>query len=146
MIAALTLTPYAVALGAVLSVVACVLRRRWTGAVSLLLTVGPAVVVTPRGQPDEQVTANGPTVRVLALNMYFGQADARAIVDLVRLHRIDVLALSEFGPSAASALAEAGLPELLPYRVFSPARAAVGSGIASRYPPRRTGVDGRILV
>lgn len=132
--AALALTPYVVPVGATVAVLALAGRQLRLGAGCLALTVLLAVPLLPRVVPNAAPAADGPTLRVLAINLYFGEADAGAIVDLVAEHRVDVLNLLELDEAGQSALDRAGLTGLLPHRVFRPAGAAVGSGIASRYP------------
>ncbi|MFB9927337.1 endonuclease/exonuclease/phosphatase family protein [Amycolatopsis halotolerans] len=132
--ALLALTPYFVVYGVLLAALALMLRRWWIGCVVLALSVLLAVYVAPRVIPDAQPAANGKTVRVLAANLYLGQADPAALVRLVREHRIDVLNLVEMTPAAMSGLEKAGLFQTLPYRVMHPASGVDGSGIVSRYP------------
>lgn len=52
---------------------------------------------------------------VMTLNCRFGQASAPAIVDAVRTHNIDVLALQELGDPLVASLEQAGLRDVLPY-------------------------------
>ncbi|MET9259400.1 endonuclease/exonuclease/phosphatase family protein [Amycolatopsis sp. NPDC004079] len=132
--ALLALTPYFVVYGVLLAALALMLRRWWIGCVVLALSVLLAVYVAPRVIPDAQPAAHGKTVRVLAANLYLGQADPAALVRLVREHRIDVLNLVEMTPAAMSGLEKAGLFQTLPYRVMHPASGVDGSGIVSRYP------------
>jgi hypothetical protein len=72
--------------------------------------------------------------------MMIGGADARAIVELVRGHGIQLLAVQEFTPEAERALDSAGLADLLPNRVSYPQPGAGGSGIFSRFPLRDDGL------
>lgn len=80
--------------------------------------------------------ATGPALTVAATNLYYGRADARAVVELVRGRDVDVLSLQELTPHAVAALGEAGLWTVLPHRVLRPEPRAAGSGLASRYPLR----------
>ncbi len=73
-------------------------------------------------------------LRVLALNLEYGEADAATVVDVVRRERISVLLAVELTPQAVTRLRLAGLEGLLPSAVLAPSGGAAGSGIWSRYP------------
>jgi endonuclease/exonuclease/phosphatase (EEP) superfamily protein YafD len=133
-IAALALTPYATVAGAVLAALALLLRHWWIGGVVLGLVLALVVAILPRVWPDDVTDAGGPRLRVMALNLHYGQANAGTVVDLVRTHRVDVLGLPELNSAAVDELTRAGLFELLPHTVLHPAASGAGSGIASRYP------------
>jgi endonuclease/exonuclease/phosphatase (EEP) superfamily protein YafD len=139
---ALSLTPYAAAAGVLLGGLALALRRWWTGGVALVLAIVLAVLVVPRLSASDQREVHGKTLRVLASNLLYGQADPKAVVDLVREQRIDVLNLVEMTPRAVDGLAAAGLFETLPYRVLHPAPGAFGSGIVSRFPLKEINLTG----
>lgn len=67
---------------------------------------------TARGhdeQPDARIT-------VMTLNCRFGRADADAIMDAVRAHDVDVLALQELTADLVGALDSAGIRDVLPHR------------------------------
>lgn len=67
---------------------------------------------TARGydeQPDAPIT-------VMTLNCRFGRADADAIMDAVRAHDVDVLALQELTAGLVAALDAAGIRDMLPHR------------------------------
>lgn len=140
--AVLALNPYVALAGALLAVIALLARRWRTAAVAVVLSTALAATLVPRVLVDAQPTASGPTLRVLALNLYYGAADAAKVVDIVRERDVDVLVLLELGPAAVSALDEAGLDDVMPHRVFEPADVAVGSGIASRHPVRELSLTG----
>ncbi|MEV4058354.1 endonuclease/exonuclease/phosphatase family protein [Amycolatopsis sp. NPDC049688] len=139
---ALSLTPYAAAAGLLLGGVALALRRWWTGGVALVLAIALAVLVLPRLSASEQRDLHGKTLRVLSSNLLYGQADPKAVVDLVREQRIDVLNLVEMTPRVVDGLTAAGLFEALPYRVLHPAPGAFGSGIVSRFPLKEVNLSG----
>lgn len=138
----LALTPFAAAAGVLLGGLALALRRWWTGGVALVLAIALAVVVVPRVSASEQRDLHGKTLRVLASNLLYGQADPKAVVDLVREQRIDVLNLVEMTPRVVDGLTAAGLFETLPYRVLHPAPGAFGSGIVSRFPLKEVNLTG----
>ncbi|HEY3471828.1 MAG TPA: endonuclease/exonuclease/phosphatase family protein [Amycolatopsis sp.] len=139
---ALSLTPYAAAAGLLLAVLALALRRWWVGGLALVLAVALAVLVLPRLSASDQREVHGKTLRVLASNLLYGQADPKAVVDLVRSQRIDVLNLVELTPRAVDGLTAAGLFQLLPHRVLHPAPGAFGSGIVSRFPLTEVNLTG----
>ncbi|MEV5411696.1 endonuclease/exonuclease/phosphatase family protein [Thermopolyspora sp. NPDC052614] len=130
----MTATPYAAAgsLGALL--LAVLSRRRGVLAVAVATTAAFAVGVLPRVAPSAQAAADGPTLRVLSTNLLFGHADADAVVELVRRLRPDVVSTQELTPSAVLELDDAGLKELMPYRILQDEYSARGSGLYARYP------------
>lgn len=132
--ALVALTEYAMLAGAVITVLALLLRRWLTVLTAGLVTAALVASVAPRALPDPPRPAQGMPVRVLSVNLYFGQAHAADVVDLVQRNQVDVLSLQELTPELVAALDHAGLASLLPNRVFHARRGASGSGIASRYP------------
>ncbi|WP_284745033.1 endonuclease/exonuclease/phosphatase family protein [Amycolatopsis sp. RTGN1] len=139
---ALSLTPYVAAAGVLLGGLALALRRWWVGGTALVLAIVLAVLVLPRLSASDQREVHGKTLRVLASNLLYGQADPKAVVDLVREQRIDVLNLVELTPRAVDGLTAAGLFQALPYRVLHPAPGAFGSGIVSRFPLKEVNLTG----
>ncbi|MEV6639739.1 endonuclease/exonuclease/phosphatase family protein [Amycolatopsis sp. NPDC051371] len=139
---ALSLTPFVAAGGVLLGGLALALRRWWVGGVALVLAIALAVLVLPRLSASDQREVHGKTLRVLASNLLYGQADPKAVVDLVREQRIDVLNLVELTPRAVDGLTAAGLFQALPYRVLHPAPGAFGSGIVSRFPLKEVNLTG----
>ncbi|MGB3443005.1 MAG: endonuclease/exonuclease/phosphatase family protein [Actinophytocola sp.] len=137
LVGAMTLTPYVVA-GAVMLTFLTLLLRRWVlGLVVLVVTLSLASLLGPRFLAEEQPAAKGPHLRIMAANLHLGQADARTLVDLVRRHKVDILAMPELTPTAVSALDSAGLAKALPYRVFDDRPGGDGAGIASNVPLRQ---------
>lgn len=139
---ALSLTPFVAAAGVLLGGLALALRRWWVGGIALVLAITLAVLVAPRLSASVQRDAHGKTLRVLASNLLYGQADPKAVVDLVREQRIDVLNLVELTPRAVDGLTAAGLFQALPHRVLHPAPGAFGSGIVSRFPLQEVNLTG----
>ncbi|SEF29386.1 Uncharacterized conserved protein YafD, endonuclease/exonuclease/phosphatase (EEP) superfamily [Amycolatopsis pretoriensis] len=139
---ALSLTPFVAVAGLLLGGLALALRRWWVGGIALVLTIALAVLVVPRLSASDQREVHGKTLRVLASNLLYGQADPKAVVDLVREQRIDVLNLVEMTPRVVDGLTAAGLFQLLPYRVLHPAPGAFGSGIVSRFPLKEVNLTG----
>jgi endonuclease/exonuclease/phosphatase family metal-dependent hydrolase len=128
-------TPYAAALSPIPLVVALVARNWWAAGVAGLAVVALAVAVVPRAVPHGNA-GSGDEARlvVMSVNLRVGGADARSIVDLVRAHGVDVLAVQEYTGAAQAALAAAGLTDLLPYGELHPTDNAAGSGVYSRLP------------
>ncbi|WP_062317410.1 endonuclease/exonuclease/phosphatase family protein [Demequina maris] len=122
-----------VTLACLVPVVLSLLARDW-----ILLTVSVAVAalclwwIAPIFVAS---TASGPVaLRVATFSLANGQADAGAVVDLVRENFLDVLALTELTPEAQARLEAAGLDELLPYSVEYPDELKYGTGVWSRRP------------
>ena len=127
-------TPYVLVLSlfALLLVVLC---RRWLAAGFLLLAVaGLALAVLPReiGHPEQ--VPGGQPVRILTLNLGVGWADARQVAELARVRDIDLVAVQELTPEAASELDQAGFTVDYPHRILQPEAGATGGGIYSRWP------------
>lgn len=74
------------------------------------------------------------SLSVLSLNTEYGQADPAAIVEQVRVRRVDLLVLLEETPQHWAALQEAGLSQVLPHVTGSVGQDAGGSLIASAHP------------
>gem|GEM_PF-6707119 len=65
-----------------------------------------------------------------------GGVPPRAVVDLVRRLRVEVLTLQELTPQAAAGLKQAGLTRLLPHYLQEARDLSAGSGLYSRFPTR----------
>ncbi|MGI8336104.1 endonuclease/exonuclease/phosphatase family protein [Actinomadura scrupuli] len=129
-------TPY-VAGAALLVVPGALLLRRWPAALVAVVAAATLLhAVLPRALPDRNPAAHGQVLRVLTANLLVGSVPPRAVVDLVRRLRIDVLAVQELTPEAAVGLHAAGLPALLPQSLTHPLPGSRGSGIYARFPLR----------
>jgi endonuclease/exonuclease/phosphatase family metal-dependent hydrolase len=129
-------TPY-VALAAGLSLAVALLARQWWAAgVAGLAVIALAIAVVPRaiGTEAAPTGVDGPVVRVLTANLQVGGADPARLVQLVRDHDVDVLALQELTPAAQHALRWRGLGVELPYHQADPIEGVAGSAIYSRFP------------
>jgi endonuclease/exonuclease/phosphatase family metal-dependent hydrolase len=71
----------------------------------------------------------GRPLRLLSANLYNGGADPSALLELVRAHAPDVVAVQELAPEQAEALSS-----VLPHGVLEPATDFTGMGIALRAP------------
>ena len=134
---AMAVTPYAVAGGLLLAIVTFAFKRRVLALFPLVIALSLSALLGPRYLSEEQPEATGTRLRIMAANLYLGNADARTIVNLVRQQQVDVLTMPELTPTAVSALDRAGLAELLPYRVFDARPGGDGSGIAANIPLRK---------
>ena len=130
----------------VLSFTPQVTAGAWAGAV-LLRGAGPAAaaaaagaaltaVVGPRAVPCRQRPAAGPVLRVLTANLLLGRAGAPAVAELAARTHADVLFVQELTGPAAARLQQAGLDDLLPYRVVQPVPRGTHARIYARYPLR----------
>lgn len=116
----------------VLGVVQLVLRRRVLALVTaVLLALNVAWLVPLYVAAD---VSAGESLTVVTANLRFGEADADAIVRMVREQRVDVLATEELTEGAVARLRAAGLDELLPYAELAPHKEADGCGLWSRFP------------
>ena len=116
-------------------------RRQWLAAAVALVAAGAlTVAVLPRTLSGKS-PATGVRLQVMTSNMLLGGADPQTVVELVREHDIDVLALQEFSPATEAGLKAAGLEELLPYSSLGAEAGASGSGLYSRFPITDPGVS-----
>jgi endonuclease/exonuclease/phosphatase (EEP) superfamily protein YafD len=122
LVPALSFVPQAAAT-AVLPLAAAVRARSRTG---LLLSgaagaaLAGAVLSRAGGRPPAP-PGDGDRLRVATVSLRRGLVRARPVLDLVRRHDVDVLAVAELTPSAERALRAAGLDELLPHAHVIPA-------------------------
>lgn len=132
----LAFTPYVALLSVVPLVLASVRRQWWAAGPALIATVALLFLVIPRavGSGPPPAAAGGPELRLLTANLSLGDADAAAIVRVVRDRRVDVLLLQEFTPAAEAGFEKARISDLLPYRQAHPSALAAGSALFSRYP------------
>ncbi|PJM79340.1 endonuclease/exonuclease/phosphatase family protein [Bifidobacterium scaligerum] len=72
--------------------------------------------------------------RVMTFNVYKGQADPQAIVDLVSDQRVEVLALQETTDDFVKRLHAAGIEHYLPYSQISSSDGVYGNGLWSATP------------
>lgn len=137
---ALALTPYIAAVGALLFLIAFILRRRLIALAVLLMAVSMGVLLLPRVNSNDQPDVHGVHVRVLTANLNDGKVDPATIVKLVRDNKVDIVTLPELSRAELSGLQEPDVFADLPYRVLDPgvAGSGDGSGILSRFPLRQT--------
>ncbi|UJA19035.1 endonuclease/exonuclease/phosphatase family protein [Thermoleophilia bacterium SCSIO 60948] len=129
----IAVTPYVGAAALLVGVVAFVARRRAPALLALAAFGLVAVAVVPR-QVSGSSDVAGMEVRVLSLNLEFGRADPRAVIDLIERERPDVVSLQEIDAPAAEALERGGIDELLAHSERNVSAGAGGTAIWSTHP------------
>ncbi len=133
LVPALAFTPYGAA-GTVVPVAVALWARSLPAAAlgaASGAVLGAAVLRRAGGGSEAGPRADVPgarEVRLGSVNLLVGRADAAAVVELVRAHRLDVLALQELTPAAEQALQAAGIGDLLPGSHVVQARAGAPEG------------------
>ncbi|MFB9903567.1 endonuclease/exonuclease/phosphatase family protein [Allokutzneria oryzae] len=108
------------------------LRVRWMTVVAAVLVAVQAFWLAPRFVANgAEIAADAPRLRVATSNSLQGRVDPKALVELVRAQRVDVLAVQELRATGVQRLDEAGLRELMPYRELHP---EIDTSIYSRLP------------
>jgi len=133
-------TPYLTAAALLPPIAAAILRRPKLTVAGIVVPIALAALLGPRFLADEQPPATGPDLTVATANMYFGEGDPVALVDLVDAHAVDVLSLQELTQAAVDGLDAEGLASRLPYRELSGTdepTGTEGTGVYSRYPLTR---------
>ncbi|MBM7771461.1 endonuclease/exonuclease/phosphatase family metal-dependent hydrolase [Actinokineospora baliensis] len=133
----LALTPYVAGYGIVVTLLSLILRRKMLTTVALVLSLSLGVLLVPRVLPDGDALPQGQRVRVLTANLKLGRANTDVLMSLIRDARVDVLSLQELTPAALSALDDAGVERLLPYRAVQPVPGGAGGGILAKVPLRQ---------
>jgi endonuclease/exonuclease/phosphatase (EEP) superfamily protein YafD len=142
-------TPIIAALGMLVAIAALAVRVRVAAAVALAATLILGACIVPRaiaGGPHP----NGPTLRVMTINLYNGFANKEQVTQRVIREHVDVLVVEELTFEARVELSRDGLEQILPYRALATRPEADGTGIYSRLPMVRTrtlvGLTGHIEV
>lgn len=137
-VSVIAFTPWAAAT-VVVPIFAALLLRAWPAAIVAVLTaVVLALAIAGRALPGPQPTADGRRVTLMTTNLLGDHGDARAVAELVRRHRVDVLALEELTPGAVSRMRSAGITDELPYALDDSRPGTAGTGLWSRASVRRT--------
>lgn len=137
-------TPWFVIL-AVLALILSIISRRWIAMLMALACIGlqvwwqwpffSASTKLPAAVDAAMASTRADTgdmiARVMTFNVYKGHADAKAIVDIVRDQRVEVLALQETTNDFVKKLDEAGIHSYLPYSQVSSSDGVYGNGIWS---------------
>ncbi|MET7421637.1 endonuclease/exonuclease/phosphatase family protein [Dactylosporangium sp. NPDC005555] len=128
-------TPYVAVISLVPLAIALLTKRIWPAVAATVVVVAFAACILPRWISDSDAgVREGPTLRVMSVNMLIGQADPGRIVSLVRSGAVDLLTLQEYTEEARTALRTAGLDQLLPNAVSYPRPGVTGSAVYSRFP------------
>lgn len=133
-------TPHLAVAALLPPVAAALLRRPKLAVAGILVPIALAALLGPRFLADEQPAPGGGKITVATTNMYFGQGDPAALVDLVDAHAVDVLSVQELTRAAVTALDAAGFTSRFPYRELSgidEPTGTEGTGVYSRYPLTR---------
>jgi endonuclease/exonuclease/phosphatase family metal-dependent hydrolase len=133
-VAVITFTPYA-ALTSPLPLIAALALRRWLVAgVAALAVAAFVVAMVPRALAGQDAAPQGPRLVVMTSNLYFGQADVRAALQIARERQVDVWAMQESRPAFLAELAAMGGRETFPGEVADPNFGEEGSVILTRLP------------
>lgn len=128
-------TPYVAVVSLVPLAIALLTKRIWPAVAAAVVAIAFAACVLPRWISDSDAgVPEGPTLRVMSVNMLLGRADPAQIVSLVRGGDVDLLAVQEYTDEARTALRLAGLEQTLPNAVSYPRPGVSGSAVYSRFP------------
>ncbi len=139
LVPAMAFTPYAAAT-ALLPLGTAVLRRSApaTAVAGLAAAVLTGTALGGRAPAPTPVVPAGRRLRLGTVNLLLGRADPAGVLDLVRAHDLDVLAVEELTPRAEERLRAAGIGDLLPHSHVIAARdgnpPAAGGAVWSRLP------------
>ena len=120
------------------------IARWWrTAAAALALVVVTASFDLPLFLGGAPARAGAGSLTIAQGNLFWGTADPRKLLDVVRSRQVDVLAVEEVTPQELDALRSAGMAEALPYSFTLPGLIRVGDSqlatpcdtvLFSRYP------------
>jgi hypothetical protein len=123
LVPALSFTPHAAATAVLPLAVATAARSRAAALVAAASGAALAgAVLSPARRSRATPLPAGTRLRVATVSLRLGLVPPRPVLDLVREHDVDVLAVQELTPGAEAALRAAGLDELLPHAHVLPAR------------------------
>ncbi len=143
--------PYGLVAWALAALILIWSGRRSARLVALVPVVGlivNATVLLPYLDSSHNARPGTPaTLRIVALNMHYGQADPAALLEVVQREQPDVVILSEFTQTAAPILTDPRWTTLLPYHVGTIGTAGVtmqdgdssGTQVLSRTPLQQVG-------
>src|SRR5215218_6513974 len=117
LVPALSFVPYA-AVTAVLPFAAAVRARSRTGVLAAGASgaaLAASVLVRAGRQRPADPVPDGDRLRIATVSLRLGLVEAGAVLDLVRRHHVDVLAVAELTPEAEAALRAGGIDGLLPH-------------------------------
>jgi len=124
-----------VTLACVIPVAFAMLARSGRLTVAAVLPLALCVAwIAPLFSSSAVTGGSDVALRVATINATFGEADADAIVAMVRDDSVDVLAVEELTPDEVDALHEAGLDDAMPYSELRAEQGFTGTGLWSRQP------------
>lgn len=136
------------ALIALLALLAAIVSRRVIAALIAIAAIGlngywqypffysptPLVQAAQNAVAATEPDTTDGFARVMTFNVYKGQADPQAIVNLVSDQRVEVLALQETTDDFVKRLEQAGIEHYLPYSQVSSSDGVFGNGLWSATP------------
>jgi endonuclease/exonuclease/phosphatase (EEP) superfamily protein YafD len=134
-VALLAFTPYVALTSPLPVVVALLLRRRGVAVVSALAALALGLAMVPRAVAGPRPDADGSRLVVMTSNQWLGRADVARVLSVAGAHDVDVLSLQELRPEQMPKIGRTQFPQ----QAAEPGQGAVGIGLFSRLPARRTG-------
>ena len=123
----------------VLSVLAGLLLRAWTGAGALALAITASLSVSPWTTPPRPVAVAGPSFKILQFNVWYRNENMARIIDTVRRSDADLVVLLEAMPALRTRLEV--LKDLYPHRLACPEAEPCDILVLSRVPIEPRGVQ-----
>lgn len=131
-VAAVAVSPIVFLAAAVVAVIALASVRSWVaGGLAVVVLAAGVAVQAPLFLADEDPPDDALTV--LTSNIQLGKGDVDRLANLVRDHRVDILAVEELTPAAADRIAHSTIASDLPHSFVRAARLAGGTALYSRY-------------
>lgn len=130
-------TPWVAATSVLLAAFTLMLRRWREAVVAVLVALSFVALLVPRALPDAGADRGRLPLRVLTLNLAFGDAPSTEVVGLVQRLKPDVLSLQEVTPAALRRLSAAGIDQHLPHAVRREQPKAAGTALYARFPLRQ---------
>ncbi|TAL19471.1 MAG: endonuclease/exonuclease/phosphatase family protein, partial [Frankiales bacterium] len=110
-------------------------RHLATAVAAAVLALAQLALLVPQVASDR--APDGTPLTVMTVNLNLGAADAAAVVEAVRRHRVEVLSVQELTVDAERRLDAAGIGTALPYKVTDPGGSASGTGLWASRPLAR---------
>jgi endonuclease/exonuclease/phosphatase family metal-dependent hydrolase len=141
----LSFTPHAAATAVLPVALAAAARSRSAALVAAAsgAALAGAVLIPGRRPRPAGPLPDGTRLRVATVSLRLGLVAPGPVLELVRRHDVDVLAVQELTPRAEAALRAAGIDELLPHAHVLPARPgrvpSASGAVWTRFPVRSRG-------
>ena len=123
----------------VLSVLAGLLLRAWTGAGALALAITASLSVSPWTTPVRPTAVAGPSFKVLQFNVWYRNGNMARVIETVRQSDADLVVLLEAVPGLRNRLDV--LKDLYPHRLACPEAEPCDIVVLSRVPLESRGVQ-----